>query len=305
MKSRLNPNGFTLIELMVVVSILAVLAAIAIPIAGSVQRKGRMAKELSAARQLMAAYLLYPAENGGELLPGYGSFPAKDDTGAELHAPVSSRYPWRIAPYLEYDMRILWGNTSDDRLSKLREGPRESYQYGVSVQPALGVNALFVGGDYQSLSPTSSKVVSRYGQFCVTRMVQAVAPQKLIVFASAGSMSQGKKLNGYFKVEAPYATGRVWSTSYSPKAGPDSYGHVDFRWEDKAVAVMLDGHVELLDFEQMNDMRRWANQASMANNPTWALGQSEEQIPGGGGGSWGDQVPVGDHVDGNPINDKP
>ena len=69
--------------------------------------------------------------------------------------------------------------------------------------------------------------------------------------------------------------------------------------------VQLQNLDVLLDFEQMNDMRRWANQASMANNPTWALGQSEEQIPGGGDDSWGDQVPVGDHVDGNPTNEKP
>lgn len=298
-------SGFTLIELMVVVSVIAVLAAIAIPIAGSVQRKGRMVKEVSAARQLIAAYLQYPVDNGGELLPGYGNFPAKDERGEELHAPVSSRYPWRIAPYLEYDLRVLWGNTSDDKLAKMKEGPRESYYYGVSVQPALGINATFVGGDYQSLSPSSAKIISRYGQFCVTRLGHAVAPQKLIVFASAGSMYQGEKMNGYFKVEAPNTAGRIWSTKYTPGGSPELYGHVDFRWEDKAVAVMLDGHVELLDFEQMNDMRRWANQASMADNPIWALGQSEEQVPGGGGGSWGGQTPVGDHVDGKPINEKP
>src|SRR3712207_7058496 len=40
------------------------------------------------------------------------------------------RYPWRLAPYLNYDMRVLWGNNSDDKLAKLAKGPRDSYEYG-------------------------------------------------------------------------------------------------------------------------------------------------------------------------------
>ena len=292
-------RGFTLIELMVVVGIITVLAAMTIPVAGSMRRKASMSKEISAARQLMAAYLLYPVDHNGELLPGYGSFPATDETGAELHSPVSSRYPWRIAPYLNYDMRILWGNTSDDRLSKLKQGPREAYHYGVSVQPALGVNAAYVGGDYQTLSPTSEKALSRYGQFCVTRLGQAVSPQTLIVFASAGSGYQGEKLSGYFKVDPPNLAARNWARAYSPSASPDEFGHVDFRWDDKAVVAMLDGHVELLNFEQMTDMRRWSNQAALANNTNWALGQSEEQTPSSGPGQ--DRS----HIDGNPTNANP
>lgn len=292
-------GGFTLIELMVVVGILTVIMAIAIPVAGQMRQKGNMAREVSAARQLMTAYLLYPADHNGELLPGYGDFPAVDEQGNELHSPVSSRYPWRIAPYLGYDMRILWGNTADDRLAKMKQGPPASYHYGVSVQPSMGINAAYVGGDYQTLPPNSDKAISRYGQFCVTRVGQAVAPQKLIAFASAGSSYQGEKLSGYFKVEPPNLTKRNWPRTYSASATPDQTGHVDFRWDSKAVAAMLDGHIELLTFEQMDDMRRWSNQASLANNATWALGQSEEPSA-----STGD-TEVGSHVDGKPINEKP
>jgi hypothetical protein len=34
--------------------------------------------------------------------------------------------------------------------------------------------------------------------------------------------------------------------------------------------VMLDGHVEALDMEQLKDMRRWCDEAAVQNNPNWA-----------------------------------
>jgi hypothetical protein len=38
---------------------------------------------------------------------------------------------------------------------------------------------------------------------------------------------------------------------------------------EKAVTAQLDGSVSLLGFEELRDMRRWANGAAIANNPNW------------------------------------
>ena len=42
----------------------------------------------------------------------------------------------------------------------------------------------------------------------------------------------------------------------------------------QAVAVMLDGHVEMLDETQLRDMRRWSNQAAELDNPNFMLGKN-------------------------------
>lgn len=297
-------GGFSLIELLVVVAIVAVLAALTLLVANGIRSKASMGKEISAGRQLMTAYHAYAAAHDGELLPGYGDFSANDEQGNPVHSPVNCRYPWRLAPYFNYEMRVLWGNNHEDRLSKLAAGSRDSYIYGVSVQPALGINAAFVGGDYQTLPPNKAKTSERYGQFCVTRTIQAAKPQMLIVFASAGANYEGERLSGYFKVEAPKLTGANWKRTNAERPEPEDVGHVDFRYEGKAVAAMLDGHVELLGFDQMRDMRRWSNQAGLANNPDWTLGMSEEPSSGGGGSSGG-SAPTGDHVNGIPANQAP
>ncbi|RYD75978.1 MAG: prepilin-type N-terminal cleavage/methylation domain-containing protein [Verrucomicrobiaceae bacterium] len=298
LRRQSKPDGFTLVELLVVVVIIAVLSAILLPVVAGMRQRANMSREIAAARQVMAAYLLYPSDHDGELMPGFGPFPAKDDQGKEVHSPVNFRYPWRLAPYLRYDMRILWGNNADDRLSKLAQGPRDAYIYGVSVQPALGINAAYVGGDYQVLPPNKAKAIDRYGQFCVTRLSQAVKPQQLIVFASAGAEHEGQHLSGYFKVDAPNFTGRNWTVTDASEASPDSTGHVHFRYQGKAVAAMLDGHVELLDFDQMNDMRRWSNQAGQADNRQWKLGQSDEPSSS----SSSEPIDTGGPIDAKPTN---
>jgi hypothetical protein len=62
---------------------------------------------------------------------------------------------------------------------------------------------------------------------------------------------------------------------------------------------MLDGHVELLDLEQMKDMRRWSNQAGQANNRDWKLGESDEPSPT----SPSDTISTGGSIDtGEPID---
>lgn len=274
MKPFRRRTGFTLIELLVVVAIIAILAALIMPAIASARRRGNLAREVSSAKQLMAAYHAYASDHDGELMPGMGDFPAVDAYGKEVHSPVNLRYPWRIAPYLQYDLRILWGSDSDDMVNKAAKGAPEGYHYAVSVSPALGANAAYVGGDYQSLPPNRERNIQAYGQYCVTRMGHATRPGSLIVFASAGSNYEGERLSGYFKVEAPYFTSRKWISSEKPSKLPEENGFVDFRWGDKAVAAMLDGHVELLDFAQMQDMRRWCNLAAEADDPDWKLGSS-------------------------------
>ena len=73
----LNHNSFTLVEILVVTSIIGLLAGVAIPVIGGAQKKAKAGACLSNLRQIGLATLAYAAENDG-MFPeaGTGGTPA-------------------------------------------------------------------------------------------------------------------------------------------------------------------------------------------------------------------------------------
>jgi prepilin-type N-terminal cleavage/methylation domain-containing protein/prepilin-type processing-associated H-X9-DG protein len=265
--------GFTLIEILAVVMIIAALLAIAVPTFANGILEGRKSKEISAARKVIAAYVSYAADHDGWLMSGYGGSgdpsyqPAEivDATGARLDFPANARYPWRLAPYLDYDMHTILFNGNENALKDQVDS-----HYAASVQPNLGMNVTFVGGDYGSTSDLapSQRAIDTYGQFCVQRLSQADRPAELIVFASA---RRTKKDVGFYQVKSPYFTGRRWAADWNPDAAPESFGFVDCRYNGQAVTAMLDGHVEMMGADKLDDMRYWSNQAAESDDPKFTL----------------------------------
>ncbi|MGC3989272.1 MAG: hypothetical protein QM796_06270 [Chthoniobacteraceae bacterium] len=250
------------------IALIAVLAGLTMPVISSVRLEGSMAKELSAGRQLMMAMLLYSGDHKGQVLAGYKNDPAFDDQGKPISFPENARYPWRLAPYLNYRAKgILVVNDQEQLMAA------QNYVYLVSVWPSLGINATFVGGDYGDSSdlPPIPAATQKYGNFCVLQVSDAVAPSKLIVFASARYRVGTQASAGYYELKSPYLTSRRWSAGFPATDPSASFGYLDLRYHGRAVAAMLDGHSELLDATQLQDMRRWSNQAALANNPTWVL----------------------------------
>jgi prepilin-type N-terminal cleavage/methylation domain-containing protein len=279
-------RGFTLLEVLVVAGVISLLVAILLPALSGARKMARTTRDLAAARQLMPAYQLYADENRGFVLPGYApaawvssppgpvSLSVADDTGEPLSGVLAQRYPWRLAPYLNYDFAGLY--LDPDQLSRYRA--RTDFQYVVSLSPSLGINGTFVGGDADRFG-FNSTALGTWGSFYITRSDQVTFADRLIAFASArgGDPDGGSPIPGYFRVDAPARTNLLWSTSFDPAALPSATGHVDFRHDadrnglhGKAVTTAMDGHAELLTFEQALDMRRWANQADRED---WRLGQ--------------------------------
>ena len=58
-------------------------------------------------------------------------------------------------------------------------------EYVASVQPSLGLNTTFVGGNYALHHGNRESTREVTGNFCVTRLGQAIKPGSLIVFMSA------------------------------------------------------------------------------------------------------------------------
>lgn len=255
--------GFTLVELTVVIAITTVLTSFSIAGYGIARKKARMATEVNAARNLMTAYLGHASDHSGKLLPGYKS----DDTvtnldGEPLHHPVNARYPWRLIPDMPKVENTLLFNGNERVLTE------DNSDYLVSVSPNLGINAVFVGGHYGSGSPLrpSERMVEAVGKYYVSRISESIHPEKLIVFSSARHGTDRDDI-GNFEVRAPNLMKSNWSSAeFEQGASPSDHGFVDFRWNGKAVTAMLAGNIELLDEEQLRDMRRWSNQAARQND---------------------------------------
>jgi prepilin-type N-terminal cleavage/methylation domain-containing protein len=282
LESRHPQGGFTLIELLVVIAIVTLLVGILVPALSQARMLSKQARELKTSGQLMTAYYLYAQDHRGNLLPGFasssmtlppGTIPGqpvldvRDDQGTPITGQVARRYPWRIAPYLNYNFAGLY----DDLNLLERYQARTDYQYVVSLSPSLGINADFVGGKGDpglGFNPDAQRL---FGSFYVTTLDQAQRPKDLIVFASARGVDPdgGRPVPGFHVVDSPALTFQRWSTaSFDAQQPPERWGNLDPRFGKKIVVGHFDGHSETLSIDELRDMRRWADKATA---PNWVL----------------------------------
>jgi prepilin-type N-terminal cleavage/methylation domain-containing protein/prepilin-type processing-associated H-X9-DG protein len=257
-------EGFTLLELLVVIVIIAVLMGIALPVATSVRNKARMTAEINAGRQLTAGYLSYAAENDGELMPGYlagasVAYPNGDIAGG----PEAERYPWRLAPYVSWNENVFLVNDARKAVQGM-DTKSSNYRYFVSLTPSLGLNTYCVGG-YQSstglLSPND--VATKIGQ--VEKLSNLVAFVSSRTKTSAGAAQSGD-IAGSFYVRPPIYGATKWRAgNFDAKRASLDFGNVDFRHGRKAVVTFLDGSVRLMSIGELRDMRLWARTADTQN----------------------------------------
>lgn len=277
-------RAFTLIELLVVISIISVLVSLLLPALAGARAASKQVRELSSAQQLMVAFTLYADANKGFVLPGYpprrwvdGPMPVYDQSGDRLFNEEAQRFPWRIAPYLDYDFRGLYDDIK--LLKDIRAGETEYSQYGidyryvVSLFPALGMNVAFVGGNDKQ-QQFDKLFLKQFGRVYIERLDEAQRPSGLMTFCSARAEIQPLAPNlgrpeGFFRVEPPHfaeAQGRLWDETYDPAApspGINS-GFISLRHRGRAVVSLMDGHATTKDWTGLNDMRLWADRADRA-----------------------------------------
>ncbi len=286
-KNNHNLPCFTLIELLIVIAILSILAGVITVMGSLAYHSARSSTESTSLRSILQAYTLVATENNGALLSGYPD--NQGDTvigpdGVPISWPASSRYVWRLAPYLDDAMESLYVNDQTELLELLQEG--DCYEYIASLYPSFGLNAEWVGGDYRT---TSSPLLDQFRWYA--RYISDVRhPSRQLVFASArgpiGSESDAfnlclggmnpNKLEGYYEIKSPYfpsssstwrwALGADGSPTTALSADSTDQGYLSARHSGKVLTGQLDGSIELLTLEELADMRRWSTNATA---PDW------------------------------------
>jgi prepilin-type processing-associated H-X9-DG protein len=232
---------------------------------------------------------VYANENKGQVLPGYatdgmvsggpGSMNVTDEHGTRLTGQVARRYPWRLAPALDFNFRGLY----DDPAIIERYENQADRPYVVSVSPSYGINADFVGGKAAPGFGFNTNALRAWGPFYVTRLDQVRQSDRLSVFASArgvdatrGGGSGGGDgtgvVPGFHMVSSPYLQASRWeAAAYAEDLPPEAHGNVHPRHSGKANVAHADGHISPLGIDDLRDMTRWSNQATRAD---WVLGSN-------------------------------
>ncbi len=176
--SRFRRDGFTIVELLVVISVMAVLLGLLLPALSGARKKGLKADELSKIRQLGVAWNLYAQSNRDAALPGFldGRNPGPGGVTVQVRWRVRYEYangdpalpgdaeewPWRLLPYLDFNHDLVLGHldlddTSSQAMSDTTlmdpvphrgagtEIPRTTH---VAEEPSFAYNAFYVGGWY-------------------------------------------------------------------------------------------------------------------------------------------------------------
>ena len=243
-----------------------------------------MVREISAGKSLISAYLAYAADNNGQLLAGLREETGVlDRDGKELKKFLAKRWVLRLAPYFNhaYPGNVVVNQMAmeyNKMLSHNKIQGLDACVYIASVAPSLGLNSTFVGGNYAPVldetfggDPTVNDAPN-FGPFFATHLSQVEKPSQLLIFASARSKNANGEQFGSEHIFAPRTTGGLrWSDEFQEKQASAKFGNVHPRWNGKAVTAQLDGSVTLLSGEELKDMRRWAVQATTANDENWAL----------------------------------
>jgi prepilin-type N-terminal cleavage/methylation domain-containing protein len=253
----LPSKGFTLVELLVVITIIVVLAALSVGVFTRIQASARSSKTTSNLRQLQIINQTYASEHNGEYMPvriGVTSWP-----GAEAVpglGPNSNR--WMSHPETLGHFGIT-DVTADSWIPVAKSGTPavvlnggKTYSDGRMTIGWNKTDLIFAGGNPKSLGAGNPYRLS-------FRSHQIPDPERIISFAECNDWMVSHTSGGVYKIDK-------WRPEYDKG---ESNPHVDapaFRNGGKLLAVTYSGAVVSLSREEAAQFDRWSLRAPRYDN---------------------------------------
>ncbi|MGB6220154.1 prepilin-type N-terminal cleavage/methylation domain-containing protein [Haloferula sp.] len=220
MKPGKTANGWTMVELLVVVAIIVVLAAITVPIMKSMKNRAYRAHAVTKLEALGGALNAYTSDNAGQL--PWEDAPGSDDWQTASD-PENAEVWYNILPQL----------MGAEPLGALASDPRRLYE---ESYPLFLPGAPYPSGDKKLGTPyfamaMNSRLQRKNDEGVKIRgkLSQILSPSRTVAFLEAGMPGDKKSVPGQRGFDA------------SPKANARAFVG---RYNGKGMIVFVDGHVE-------------------------------------------------------------
>jgi prepilin-type N-terminal cleavage/methylation domain-containing protein len=220
-------RAFTLVEMLVVISIIGILLGMILPALSGVQRQSHKTTEINNLKQVNLAWLMYANNNNDAALPGYleqevqeppvndfvnnnfsrgwgvtYEYPNRSDIPNDANN-VAGPWTWRLLPYFDYSHAIVREYSGDDAEVMLDVHANLAEAQQIAQQPAFGYNGYYVGGYWRMLDfnnvPTPRP---DYWNHCnaappgeALQLVQSLSQMQrssqLVIFCSSSKLAAG------------------------------------------------------------------------------------------------------------------
>lgn len=290
-----HSRAFTIVEMLVVVSIIGILIGLLVPSLTGIQKRSKKSKEINNIKQLGTAWALYAQDNADATIPAYLDDQPLNGTTILEEWDVVYQYPdnsvvpqdiaapwtWRLMPYVDYNYDLVHGHLREPNVDVLSQIDKADE---IALEPAFGYNGYYVGG-YFELDTLGSQTVARprfrdvqhanqterLFSLAVKSISQVRRPDELIAFCSSGVRDPGvrKPISstdpGYFLVVPPYlAENELWRTIPGETVSIEVLQQAPVpvgRYTGQAALVFPDGHVDRLGPSSLTNPKQWINAA--------------------------------------------